>query len=395
MRIGLVNLITRTADVQADGSVLRSSNLAPSTDADLNIAEMGRRMAARGHDVKVFVADAYRPEGRVTEVPAMEYLPSRLRPIFPPSLAPLTPSLGRAIRRSGLDVVQSGEVFQPGTMLAWAAARDPGVRMFVWQELDTYMRGPLGVAQREYYRRVGRRLVERSGGVIPRSLSARKHLEEAGFPSGMMSEVVHSGVDTNLFRPMNKESARRSMGVGEERSVLLSIGRLHENKGMDALLEAVAHLRRADPSVLLIIKGAGPQEGALRQIIRDLNLQENVMLLTARMAAEDMPALYNCADLLTISSRIDLFPFTAIEAISCGVPVATSFARGLRTDIVEKGAGVMVSGEPREMARQLSELLADPVRLDSMGGRARKLALEDFDFDVAVERLLRIYEGAS
>lgn len=394
MRIGLVNLITKTADVAADGSVLSTTNLTPGTDGDINIVELGRRMARRGHEVTIYVADTYRPKERSDLAqPYVEYLPTRLPLLFPPSLAPLTPSLAPVLRKQKLDVVQSGEVFQPGTMLSWTATRDPGTNMFVWQELDTYMRGPLGWAQKRFYGAFGRTMAEHCGGVIPRSRSARGHLLETGFPDHKMSPVVHSGVDTQLYRPMNKHESRQRFGIDEDRNVLLSIGRFHDNKGMDILLKAMAHLRNWDPDALLVIKGAGPQEGALREMARALGLEDNVEIDTSHLARRDMPVLYNCADLLAIASRVDLFPFTAIEAISCGVPVATSFGRGLKTDIVDEGAGAMIRPAPKAMAEDLLSLLEDPVRLDSMGHRARQLALRDFDFEVAVDRLLSIYGG--
>lgn len=393
MRIGLVNLITKTADVQADASAFRSAGLRPGTDADLNIVETGRRLVRRGNSVTVFVADTYRPErsGDLGGV-RVEYVPTRLPWLFPPSLAPLTPSLLREVRDGGLDVVQSGEVFQPGTVLTWSASRE-GPAMFIWQELDIYMQGPMGWLQKQFYRTLGRAVTKGCRKLIPRSGSAAQHLRQAGVPEDRIAPVVHSGVDTDAYRPLHKEDSRARFGIDEDRNVLLSIGRMHENKGMDLLVTAMARVRSSDPDCLLVLKGTGPQEGALRRLVRDLDLVENVTIMTDRLDQVDMAKLYNCADLLAVTSRTDLFPFTAIEAISCGVPVATSFARGLRTDIVEQGAGAMLSSEPERMARDLLAILEDPVRLDGMGSRARKLALEDFSFEVGAERLLNIYSG--
>lgn len=396
MRIGIVNLITRTADVRADGSVLRSGGLAPGTDLDLNIVDTARRLAARGNEVVLYIADAYRPPN--PSAPGgvrIEYLPTRLPWLFPPSLAPLTPSLAQSLRSEGLDVVQSGEVFQPGTLLAWSASRRPGPDMFIWQELDTYMRGPFGWMQKRFYGTLGKGVVKGCRGLIPRSRSARRHLLEAGVPEEKIAPIVHSGVDTSTFRPRNKAESRERFGIEEDRNVLLSIGRMHENKGMDILVRAMCRLRSGDPDCLLVLKGTGPQETALREMVRDLRLEDNVTIVTERLNVEDMAALYNAADLLTVASRVDLFPFTAIESIACGVPVATSFARGLKTDIVDQGAGAMISVEPAGMASDLLALLEDPVRLDLMGDRARQLAVRDFDFEVGAERLLDIYSGGS
>ncbi|HOB37852.1 MAG TPA: glycosyltransferase family 4 protein [Methanomassiliicoccaceae archaeon] len=390
MRIGLVNLITKTADLQADGSVL-SARLNVSDDSQLNIVEMARRLNARGHDVTVFVSDAYRPQRPTRTDVRIEYLPTRLSRLFPPSLAPLTPSLPRRLREERLDVVQSGEVFQPGTVLTWPAARR--ARMFVWQELDVLMRGPAGWGQKSFYSTLGRGIARHCEAIIPRSLSARSHLVEHGIPEEKMAPVVHSGVDTMIYRPMNKSEARSRFGIEEDRNVILSVGRLHHNKGMDRLVGAMRPIRATDPDALLIIKGVGPEEGNLRRMVADGRLEENVWVMTDFLDRQDMAMLYNCADVLAVASRIDLFPFTAIEAISCGVPIATAFGRGLRSDIVEKGAGMMLRQGQDDMARDLLELLDDPVRLEIMGRNARELALRDFDHESMADRLVEIYGG--
>ncbi|MGE5379405.1 MAG: glycosyltransferase family 4 protein [Candidatus Saccharibacteria bacterium] len=396
MKIAIVNLITKTADVQADASVMRTGSLRPGTDQDLNIVDTARRLAARGNEVVIYVSDAYRPDSTFSQDRVrIEYVPTRLPWLFPPSLAPLTPTLARTLREEDFDVVQSGEVFQPGTLMAWSASRKRDRGMFVWQELDTYMREPLGFLQRQFYATLGRGVVKQCRKVIPRSRSARNHLMGAGVPERKIAPVVHSGVDTAKFRPMSKTQSRERFGIDEDRNVILSIGRMHENKGMDLLVRATDRLRTKDPDCLLVLKGTGPQERYLRSLVRELHLEDNVTVMTDRLDIDGMAALYNTADLFVVSSRIDLFPFTAIEAISCGVPLATSFGRGLRTDIVEEGAGSMLSSDPEGMARDIYSLLSDTVRLDRMGARARELAMKDFDFEVGAERLLEIYSGGS
>jgi glycosyltransferase involved in cell wall biosynthesis len=89
-----------------------------------------------------------------------------------------------------------------------------------------------------------------------------------------------------------------------------------------------------------------------------------------------------------------LFPFVAIEAISCGVPLATSFARGLKTDIVDKGGGVMLSQDSKAMGEEMVCLLRDRSKLNGLAREGRNLAAEEFDFEVCADRFLSEYEGA-
>ena len=391
MKIGIVNLITKTANLGGGmASLLNSGNLSPLTDDDLNIVELSKKMVARGHEVTIFVSDAYLPQRRAPLPHALkiEYLGTMAKFPFPPAFAPFTPSLRREIQKMDLDVLQVGEIFQTGTVLGWLASGGL-IPFFVWQELDIIMRGAVGRMQRTFYSTVGKRISEKSAAVIPRSISALNHLADFGL--GKRTDgIIHSGVDTGIFKPLSKERCRQELALSEYDSVLLSVGRVHPNKGFDLAIEAIAPVAE-QLNACLVIKGQGPQLEELREQARRLGVEKRIRFVTDYIERSQMVQLYNSADALLVSSRNDLFPFTAIEAISCGIPVLTSFKRGLRTDIVEKGAGLLLPESPWAMTEGISEALADKDRLSSLGKRGRNLALEDFEFDVMAERFLRLY----
>ncbi len=207
MRIGLVNLMTKTADVSSNMSSVMSAPRPPESDKEINIVELSRRMVEKGHDLKIFVSDVYRPLSEQSRG-LVEYLPTRAKIVFPPSIAPFTPALYRAIGREKLDVVQSGEIFQPGSLIAWRASRRYGLDFFIWQELDVLMHGTMGRLQRDFYRTLGRSMVKGCTAIVPRSMSAKQHLISNGIPENKISDVVHTGIDTQIFHPLNKGSCR-------------------------------------------------------------------------------------------------------------------------------------------------------------------------------------------
>jgi glycosyltransferase involved in cell wall biosynthesis len=392
MKIALVNPITMTADLQTSKFPLIDHM--PQTDCDLNIVEMARRVARMGHDVTVFAADAFLPKERCPDEDGLhiEYLPTRLKQVFPPAVCPMTPALVQHIKRDGYDAVMLEELFSPATLLGWWAKKGVSGRFFIWQELDTLMRGPAGIAQHYYYRFLGRRVSSDASSIIPRSIFARRHLEAEGIPSNKINaKIVHSGVDCARFRPTNRQKARDHFKLDGFEDVLLCVGRLHPSKGIDRMLRSMPDILKQRKNAVLVLKGTGPQEGEIRSLIAELALGENVRIMTERMPIEDMPLLFNCADILTITSRNDLLPFNAIEAISCGIPIANTLDCGLRTDIVEQGGGVMLPEDEKDFSKELSALLADKDRLRQIGHRARQLAEEDFDFGVGARRLVEIF----
>jgi glycosyltransferase involved in cell wall biosynthesis len=397
MRIGLVNLIAKSSEVLSDStSVLRSSIRPPRTDADQNIVNMGARIASRGHEVRIFVADTFKPQESISDSGSLrvEYLPTRFSPAFPPSVAPLNPSLMARLRQEEFDVVQSGELFQPGTILSWFGTEGTRTRRFIWQELDVLMRPPIGYMQQGFYRTVGKAIVRDCRRIIPRSLSARDHLLKHGVPEEKLGAVIHSGVDTKVFRPLEREVCRETFGIESAENVVLAVSRLDPIKGLDTLIRAMAVVFSEMPDSLLVIQGNGPAYPELASLAKSLDVETHVKFITDSFSHDDMPLLYNVADVLAITSRIDLFPFVAIEAISCGIPLATSFARGLKTDIVDKGGGILLPENPRSMGESLTSLLRDRNRLSGLANEGRDLASREFDFDVCADRFLTAYEEA-
>jgi len=394
MRIGLINLITKTSeDLPSPIPWRKGPNLAPERDSDLNIVKMGRTISLKGHDVRVIVSDAFKPNKPMTASGNLEviYLPTRFQSVFPPSLAPLTPSLTKLLKEEGFDVIQSAEWFQPGTALSWLGLRGSDTRFFIWQELDILMRAPLGYFQQAYYRTFGKAMTKGRVLFIPRSLSARDHLIRQGVGEENISQVVHSGVDTRLFRPLDRQFCRNLFSLQANNEIILAVGRSHPNKGHDILVNSMIKVLAEHPNALLLIKGTGKMIEQLKTLVRHLGIERNVRIISESLTPEEMAALYNCADIFVVSSRVDLFPFAAIESISCGVPVATSFKRGLKTDIVDEGAGFVLPSDPGEMGRSLSSLLSDKRLLAQRGKVGRNLALESFDFEISAKRLLEIY----
>ncbi|MGD0057097.1 MAG: glycosyltransferase family 4 protein [Methanomassiliicoccales archaeon] len=193
---------------------------------------------------------------------------------------------------------------------------------------------------------------------------------------------------------MEKKILREEFGVEYAENVVLAVSRLDPIKGLDTLIRAMTVVSLEIPDSLLIIQGNGPAYPELSSLVKSLDIEEHVKFIIDSIPHGDMPQLYNVADVLAITSRVDLFPFVAIEAISCGVPLATSFARGLKTDIVDKGGGIMLPEDPNSMGESLASLLRDRQRLNQISNEGRSLAIGEFDFEICADRFLAAYEEA-
>jgi glycosyltransferase involved in cell wall biosynthesis len=125
-----------------------------------------------------------------------------------------------------------------------------------------------------------------------------------------------NGMDVSLFRPAGsgeRAAIRRRLGVGEERPLLLFVGRFVEKKGV-RLLRPVAE-RRPDWNWLLV--GGGRTQSPAAWGLPNVRVLEP-------MAQHELRDLYAAADLLVLPSVGEGLPLVMLEALACGTPVLTS-----------------------------------------------------------------------
>jgi glycosyltransferase involved in cell wall biosynthesis len=148
-------------------------------------------------------------------------------------------------------------------------------------------------------------------------------------------------------------------GVGGADPVLLFAGRLSEEKGVLDLPKILDSVRLAHPRTRLVLCGIGPAEELLRSAVPDA-------VFMGWTDAEVLARCYSAADLLVLPSRFDTFGCVVLEAMACGLPVAAYDSKGPR-DLVEPGISGLLGSGPEDLARQISRILSEPARLESMG----------------------------
>lgn len=115
-------------------------------------------------------------------------------------------------------------------------------------------------------------------------------------------------------------NSRKSKVESRKTKMVLAVGRLHEQKGFDMLLEAWNNVQRDNVQCTkdwtLRIVGEGPQRAALEQQIKDLHLSNVVLAGRVENVVEE----YNEASLFVLSSRYEGFSLVLLEAMWCGVP---------------------------------------------------------------------------
>jgi 1,2-diacylglycerol 3-alpha-glucosyltransferase len=124
---------------------------------------------------------------------------------------------------------------------------------------------------------------------------------------------------------------------------------------VDVLLQAASHLTRDDFQVAIV--GFGLQEKTLRRQAQSLGLDGHVTFV-GYVPPDDLPALYNSADIFVMPSPEELQSIATLEALACGKPVLAADARAL-PELVKPGVNgyLFRSGDPANAAIWMKKLL--------------------------------------
>ncbi|MBB6628567.1 D-inositol-3-phosphate glycosyltransferase [Nocardioides sp. KIGAM211] len=215
-------------------------------------------------------------------------------------------------------------------------------------------------------------------------------------------EVVHPGVDLEVFRPMDQDTARGALGLPLDAHVLLFAGRIQPLKAPDVLLRAVAELLAQQPSLRsrMVVPVVGGPSGSgldhpesLAQLSAELGL-EDVVRFVPPVAQEELARWYAAATLVAVPSYNESFGLVAAEAQAAGTPVVAAAVGGLPTVVRDGHSGLLVdSHEPRDWAAALRRVLED----DDLRARLEVGALEQarsFAWERTAERTLEVYRRA-
>lgn len=159
--------------------------------------------------------------------------------------------------------------------------------------------------------------------------------------------VVHLGVDHERFRPLPvPPGARERYGLPEGRRYLIYVGSEDPRKDLGTLLRALAEVRRALPDVELIKVGRAhfdAERHKLTYLAAQLGIGHAIHWLDD-VPEDDLPLLYNLADVCVMPSRYEGFGLPVLEAMACGTPVVCAKAAALPELAERHGALLFEAG---------------------------------------------------
>jgi glycosyltransferase involved in cell wall biosynthesis len=193
--------------------------------------------------------------------------------------------------------------------------------------------------------------------VTPSSWSKMKLLE-AGFPEQKIVVIPH-GYHPDIYYPLSPEErqgARSALGIEPDAFVVLNLGAMIHNKGIDILIRGFAEFRKSCEKAVLVLKddknlyGIGAQ-GVVAQILsqypecNSFEVVSSIKLLSATLPLTEMRKLYGLADVYASPYRAEGFNLPVLEAMACGTRVIVT--KGGATDDFVSPDGVKIESTLR------------------------------------------------
>jgi D-inositol-3-phosphate glycosyltransferase len=206
--------------------------------------------------------------------------------------------------------------------------------------------------------------------------------------------VVPCGVNIGVFQPMDRQAARRALGLGTDDKVILSVGRIEPLKGLDRLIEGFSRLRL--PGLKLIIIGGDEfsekELARLKTLAGDLGVGGKVAF-PGTVKQDRLPLYYSAANVSVVASYYESFCLIILESLACGTPVVSTDV-GVASQVIVEGVNgaVVAGGEAAALARGIEQIIMNPRSVS--GPILISASAAGYSWQAVAARIAGVYKSA-
>jgi len=236
-------------------------------------------------------------------------------------------------------------------------------------------------------------ILENCDYITANSFNQISRIKSLGFEGNVCA--VPNGIDTERFRPLDKDKARKKLGLPSDKKIILYVGWLVKGKGVDYLLESVQRIRAGFPDILVVIVGSGLELENYKRYVSENGLDRSVIFTGSKMVNE-IPEFMNAADIFVLPSLSEGRPNVVAEAMACGLPVIATAVNGT-PELIEDGIdGMLVEpGNSKSIEDAVLRLLGDSGLYDAIKSKSRdSIFRKKITWDTTATTFYNIYKKA-
>ena len=221
--------------------------------------------------------------------------------------------------------------------------------------------------------------------IAPSDLAAKYTFGKKAYRRGEV-HILHNALDLNVysFDEQTRNHIRKEFSISDNVRVIGHVGRFSKQKNHTFLLDIFSEIHKKNPDTVLMLVGKGELEDKIKEKIKALNLEDNVIFTGVR---SDIPALLSAMDVFVFPSFYEGMPNTVIEAQATGLPC-------LIADTITKEANVtglvryMPLKAPEEWAKEALNMISD-TRMQT-----KKIMIENgYDIESVSKEFVRLVFG--
>jgi starch synthase len=218
-------------------------------------------------------------------------------------------------------------------------------------------------------------------------------------------EVVHNGIDTELYQPDPGTDLLEAVGIDPSRPYVLFVGRITRQKGIAHLLKAAERMEADIPLVLIASSPDTPELGAEVEAgvaaLREQKGAANMVWVNEHLSRGHLVQALTHAGVFACPSVYEPLGIVNLEAMACETAVVASDVGGIPEVVVEGETGRLVHYDEADpqgfevaVGDALNAVMSDPARAEAMGRAGRQRAVEQFGWDRIAGMTVDVYQRA-
>jgi glycosyltransferase involved in cell wall biosynthesis len=233
--------------------------------------------------------------------------------------------------------------------------------------------------------------------IVHNQVSKRELVKTLRVPEERIEVIPHGNFINNTLEKYDPAEARRKLGIGERKRIILFFGQIKEVKGLDVLIEAIPEVIHEIPDAMLIVAGRPWKSdfSLYERQIDSLNIRDRCALHIRYIPNEELALYFAIADLVVLPYRRIYQSGVVLMAMSYGRAVVVSNLPGMIEMVTDGQNGyVFAEGSPDDLAKQLIRALKDDKGRNEVALRALSYIRERHDWEKIGATMSRVYGNA-